>query len=63
MAIHPTALVDKHAEIDSSCEIGPYAVIGARVKMARGNSVGAHAVIDGDTTVHSKPCASRWRHR
>jgi UDP-N-acetylglucosamine acyltransferase len=50
MAIHPTALVDSRAEIDPSCEVGPYAVIGPMVKMGPGNAVGAHAVIDGDTT-------------
>jgi UDP-N-acetylglucosamine acyltransferase len=50
MAIHPTAIVDPKAEIDPSCEIGPYAVIGPMVKMGPGNAVGAHAVIDGDTT-------------
>ena len=32
MAIHPTAIVDRHAELDSSVEVGPYAVIGPKVK-------------------------------
>src|SRR3984957_15640759 len=27
--IHPTAIVDARAQVDASCEIGPYAVIGA----------------------------------
>ena len=51
MAIHPTAIVAPGAEIDPSCEIGPYAVIGPRVKMGPRNTVGAHAVLDGDTTI------------
>ncbi len=50
MAIHPTAIVEKGAEIDPSCEIGPYAVVGPQVKLGPGNVVGAHAVLDGDTT-------------
>jgi UDP-N-acetylglucosamine acyltransferase len=50
MAIHPTAVVEQGAEIDPSCEIGPYAVIGPQVKMGPRNVVGAHAVLDGDTT-------------
>jgi UDP-N-acetylglucosamine acyltransferase len=54
MAIHSTAIVPKTAEIDSSCEIGPYAVIGPRVRMAADNIVGAHAVIEGDTTIGKK---------
>jgi UDP-N-acetylglucosamine acyltransferase len=51
MPIHPTAVVDKHAELDSSVEVGPFAVIGAKVKIGRGTRVGAHAVIEGDTTI------------
>lgn len=50
MAIHPTAVVDPRAEIDPSCEIGPYVVIGPGVRLGPGNVVGAHAVLDGDTT-------------
>ena len=51
MPIHPTAVVDKHAELDSSVEIGPYAVIGAKVKIGPRTRVGPHAVIEGDTTI------------
>jgi UDP-N-acetylglucosamine acyltransferase len=50
MAIHPTAIVDRHAEIDSTVEIGPYAVIGPKVKMGARCRVGPHVVIEGDTT-------------
>jgi UDP-N-acetylglucosamine acyltransferase len=51
MPIHPTAVVDKHAELDSSVEVGPFAVIGPKVKIGRGTRVGPHAVIEGDTTI------------
>ena len=51
MPIHPTAVVDKHAELDSSVEVGPFAVIGPQVKIGRGTRIGAHAVIEGDTTI------------
>jgi UDP-N-acetylglucosamine acyltransferase len=51
MPIHPTAVVDKHAELDASVEVGPFAVIGPKVKIGRGTRVGAHAVIEGDTTI------------
>ncbi|HVP67375.1 MAG TPA: acyl-ACP--UDP-N-acetylglucosamine O-acyltransferase [Anaeromyxobacteraceae bacterium] len=51
MPVHPTAVVAPGAEIDPSCEIGPYAVIGPRVKMGPRNVVGAHAILDGDTTI------------
>ena len=32
-------------------EIAPYAVIGPKVRIGRGTRVGAHAVIDGHTTI------------
>jgi UDP-N-acetylglucosamine acyltransferase len=51
MAIHPTAVVDKRAELDSTVEVGPYAVIGSKVKIGARTRVGAHAVIEGDTTI------------
>src|SRR5688500_13044133 len=33
--IHPTAIVSKSASIDSSAHVGPYCVIGERVKIGR----------------------------
>lgn len=49
--IHPTALVDSAAEIDSSVTVGPYSVIGPNVKIGAGTSVGPHVVIEGHTTI------------
>ena len=49
--IHPTALVDRHAELDSTVQVGPYAVIGPKVKIGPRTRVGPHAVIEGDTTI------------
>ncbi len=49
--VHPTALIERGAELDSSVEVGPYAVIGPRVKIGARSRVGAHAVIEGDTTI------------
>lgn len=51
--IHPTAIVDRAAEL-GDVEIGPYAVIGAGVKLHDGVSVGAHAVIEGDTVIGAR---------
>lgn len=50
-SIHPTALVDVGAQIDSSVSIGPYAVIGPHVCIGAGTTVGAHCVIEGHTTI------------
>ena len=49
--IHPTAVVDKHAEIDDSVVIGPYTVIGPHVRIGAGTTVGAHCVIEGHTRI------------
>ncbi|HVZ43076.1 MAG TPA: acyl-ACP--UDP-N-acetylglucosamine O-acyltransferase [Ramlibacter sp.] len=51
MSIHPTAIVDPAAELDSGVEVGPYAVIGSHVKIGARTTVGAHTVIDGRTTI------------
>lgn len=49
--IHPTAVVDPHAELAGDVEIGPYVVIGANVKIAAGTNIQSHAVVDGMTTI------------
>ena len=49
--IHPTAVVDSHAEIDSTASIGPYSVIGPHVRIGAGTTVGPHCVIEGHTTI------------
>ncbi|MBF2058451.1 MAG: acyl-ACP--UDP-N-acetylglucosamine O-acyltransferase [Cyanobacterium sp. T60_A2020_053] len=49
--IHPTAIIDKQAELDSTVTVEPYAVIGAGVKIGANTVVGANAVIYGDTEI------------
>ncbi|MGH6958512.1 MAG: acyl-ACP--UDP-N-acetylglucosamine O-acyltransferase [Caulobacteraceae bacterium] len=49
MNIHPTAQVSTGAEIGEDVEIGPYCIVGARVKLGRGVVLRSHVVIDGDT--------------
>ncbi len=49
--IHPTALVDPRAELDSSVSVGPYSVIGPHVQIDAGTSVGPHCVIEGHTRI------------
>ncbi len=49
--IHPTALVDPQAELDSSVSVGPYTTIGPNVRIGAGTTVGAHCVIEGYTTI------------
>jgi UDP-N-acetylglucosamine acyltransferase len=49
--IHPTAVIDPRAEIDSGVSIGPYSVVGPDVKIGRGTTVGAHCVFEGWTEI------------
>lgn len=51
MAIHPTAVVDSKAELDSSVYVGPYAVVEANVCIDADTRVEAHAVVSGPTTI------------
>ncbi len=51
MSIHPTAVIDNKAELDSSVEVGPYAIIDAGVKIDAGTTVSSHAHISGKTTI------------
>ena len=51
MAIHPTALIDPSAHIDTDVEIGAYTVVGPGVTIASGCWIGPHAVIEGPTSI------------
>ncbi len=49
--VHATALVDASAELAEDVGIGPYAVVGSKVRIGAGTTVGAHCVIEGRTTI------------
>ena len=49
--IHPTAIIQPGAELDSDVEIGPHAFIGPHVRIGSGTTVGPNAVIDGWTEI------------
>ncbi|HEY3150360.1 MAG TPA: acyl-ACP--UDP-N-acetylglucosamine O-acyltransferase [Candidatus Binatia bacterium] len=49
--VHPTAIVDLRAELDSSVEVGPYCLLGAGVKIGKESKIHSHAVIQGRTTL------------
>lgn len=49
--VHPTAIVDPCAEIDSEVEVGPYAVVGPGVRVGKGSKISTHAVVQGRTTI------------
>ena len=49
--IHPTAVVDPKAALDSSVEVGAYSIIGPDVKIGARTKIGPHVVIDGHTSI------------
>ena len=49
--IHPTAIIDPKAELDSSVTVGAYSVIGANVKVDAGTTIASHVVLQGPTTI------------
>ncbi len=51
MPIHPTAVVDRRAEIDATADIGPYVVIDGPVRLGPRTRVMAHAFLTGDTVL------------
>ena len=52
--IHSTAIVDSHAQIDAGCEVGPYCVVGANVKLGEGCRLHSHVVVDGLTVIGAR---------
>ncbi|MCK4657999.1 MAG: acyl-ACP--UDP-N-acetylglucosamine O-acyltransferase [Phycisphaerae bacterium] len=51
MPIHPTAIVDKTAEIDASADVGPYVIIEGPVHIAADVRVYPHAYLCGWTRI------------
>ena len=49
--IHPSAVVDKEAQVDASAEIGPYVVIEARAEIGAGCRVGPFVSIGKGVTL------------
>ena len=49
--IHPTAVIDRGAELGSNVEVGPYSIVGAHVTIGDDTIIGPQVVIDGVTTI------------
>ena len=50
-SIHPTAIVERGAELDDTVSIGAYSVVRSGVRIGAATSVGPHCVIEGRTTI------------
>ena len=51
MSIHPTAIVDRQAEIDPSVTVGPYCIIEGPVRLAAGTRLYQNVYITGETHI------------
>jgi len=51
MAIHPTAIVDRSAEIDATAEVGAYAVVEKHVRIGPETRLFPHAYVAEGTTL------------
>jgi UDP-N-acetylglucosamine acyltransferase len=49
--IHPTALIHPRAEVDSSVDVGPYAVIDEGVRVGPDCRLASHVHLSGQTTI------------
>ena len=49
--IHATALIDPKAELAEDVEVGPYSIIGPRLRIDAGTRIGPHAVLTGRTSI------------
>jgi UDP-3-O-[3-hydroxymyristoyl] glucosamine N-acyltransferase len=48
---HPTAVIHPTAEIAKNVKLGPYSVVGARVRVEEDCQIGAHVVIENDAVI------------
>jgi UDP-N-acetylglucosamine acyltransferase len=51
LKIHPTALVDPHAQIGADVEIGPFSAIGPQAVIGDRTIVQSHVVIEGNVAI------------
>lgn len=49
--LHPQAIIDPQAELDTQVSVGPYSVIGPGVQIAARTEIGSHVVIKGNTRI------------
>ncbi|MBA3010392.1 MAG: acyl-ACP--UDP-N-acetylglucosamine O-acyltransferase [Proteobacteria bacterium] len=49
--IHPTAIIDSSAQIDTNVTIGPYAIVKADVCIGSGTTIGPYTTIEEDVTI------------
>tara|TARA_B100000686_G_C16762110_1_gene959352 strand:+ start:236 stop:1009 length:774 start_codon:yes stop_codon:yes gene_type:complete len=51
MSIHHTAVIDSGAELENGVSVGPFSIIGAKVKVGRNTEIGSHVRIEPGVVV------------
>jgi UDP-N-acetylglucosamine acyltransferase len=49
--VHPTAIVEPGAELADDVAVGPYCVVGGRVRLGKGVRLESHVVVSGRTSI------------
>ena len=49
--VHPTAIVEKGAELDEGVRVGPYCIIGSKVRIGKNTVLHNNVVIEADTEI------------
>jgi UDP-N-acetylglucosamine acyltransferase len=52
--VHPTAVVDAHAELATGVTVAPYSIIGPEVRIAEDVEIGAHVVLEGRVSIGAR---------
>ncbi|MGH6948842.1 MAG: acyl-ACP--UDP-N-acetylglucosamine O-acyltransferase [Kiloniellales bacterium] len=52
--IHPTAIVEKGAELAAGVRVGPFCVVGSHVRLAEDVVLHSHVVVAGRTTIGAR---------
>ncbi|MFN3572647.1 MAG: acyl-ACP--UDP-N-acetylglucosamine O-acyltransferase [Phenylobacterium sp.] len=52
--IHPTAIVAKGAELADGVSVGPFCIVGERVKIGPDTRLKSHVVVEGSTTIGAR---------
>jgi UDP-N-acetylglucosamine acyltransferase len=47
VSVHPTAVIEPGAELDTDVQIGPYAIVGGNVRVGARGGIGSHTVLEG----------------
>ncbi len=54
MAIHPSAVVERGAEIDAAADVGPFCLVGPRVRLGPGTRLIQSVTVLGRTTIGAR---------